>query len=87
VVGLLTLHAVKATPRSEWPTTTAAQVMIPADKIKWVHADEEIWAAVEEMDHEGVNQLPVMKDDQILGMLSRDDVIGMMRNLNELGSN
>ncbi|HVM71770.1 MAG TPA: site-2 protease family protein [Anaerolineales bacterium] len=87
VVGLLTLHAVKAIPRSDWPNTTAAQVMIPADNIKWVHADQEIWAAVEEMDHEGVNQLPVMKDDQILGMLSRDDVIGMMRNLNELGSN
>ncbi len=85
VVGLLTVHAVKAIPRSDWSTTTAAQVMIPPDKIKWVRSDDEIWAAVEEMDHEGVNQLPVMKDDQIQGMLSRDDVIGMMRNLNEFG--
>jgi Zn-dependent protease len=83
VVGLLTVHAVKAIPRSDWSTTTAAQVMIPADKIKWVRSDEEIWTAIEEMDHEGVNQLPVMKDDQIQGLLSRDDVIGMMRNLNE----
>jgi|SRR5271157_1709196 len=85
VVGLLTVHAVKAIPRSDWSTTTAAQVMIPAEKTKWVQSDEEIWAAVEEMDHEGVNQLPVMKDDQIQGMLSRDDVISMMRTLNEFG--
>jgi Zn-dependent protease len=42
VVGLLTLHAVKAIPRSDWLTTTAAQVIIPADKIKWVRSDEEV---------------------------------------------
>jgi signal-transduction protein with cAMP-binding, CBS, and nucleotidyltransferase domain len=37
------------------------------------------------MDRDGVNQLPVMTDGQILGMLSRDDVIGFLRTLQELG--
>jgi signal-transduction protein with cAMP-binding, CBS, and nucleotidyltransferase domain len=38
------------------------------------------------MDRDGVNQLPVMADGQILGMLSRDDVISYLRTLQELGA-
>jgi predicted transcriptional regulator len=36
------------------------------------------------MDRDGVNQLPVMTSDQILGTLGRDDVIGFLRTLSEL---
>jgi signal-transduction protein with cAMP-binding, CBS, and nucleotidyltransferase domain len=35
------------------------------------------------MDRDGVNQLPVMLDDQIQGVLGRDDVISMLRTLSE----
>ena len=34
---------------------------------------------------DGVNQLPVMVDGQIQGMLSRDDVVGYLHTLRELG--
>jgi len=52
------LHHVKGTPRSDWPTTTAAQAMIPAEQMKRVRPDGELWTALEEMDRDGVNQLP-----------------------------
>jgi Zn-dependent protease/CBS domain-containing protein len=84
-VGLLTLHGVKEAPRPEWPTTTAAQAMIPMTQIKWVRPDTELWAALEEMDQDGVNQLPVMVDGRCLGMLSRGDVISFLRTRRELG--
>jgi CBS domain-containing protein len=38
------------------------------------------------MDRDGVNQLPVMTDNQVIGMLSREDVISFLRTLQELGS-
>jgi Zn-dependent protease len=84
-VGLLTLHQIKHVPRSEWPITTGAQVMIPIDQSKWVGPDEELWTALEEMDHTGVNQLPVVEDGRVIGMLSREDVITFLRTLRELG--
>lgn len=84
-VGLLTLHQIKQVPRSEWPITTGVQVMIPIDKSKWVSPDEELWTALEEMDHTGVNQLPVVEDGRVKGMLSREDVITFLRTLRELG--
>jgi CBS domain-containing protein len=66
--------------------TTTAQAMIPIERTKRVQPDTGLWAALEEMDRDGVNQLPVMVDGQIQGMLSREDVIGFLRTLEEFGS-
>ena len=85
-VGLLTLHHFKEIPRSNWPIMTAAQAMVSAEQMKWVRPDAELWTALEEMDRDGVNQLPVMADGQIQGMLSREDVITYLGTLQELGA-
>ncbi len=84
VVGLLTLHRVKEVPRLEWQVTTAAQAMIPAERMKWVRPEVGLWAAIQEMDRDGVNQLPVMADRQVVGMLTREDVLSYLRTLQEL---
>jgi CBS domain-containing protein len=83
VAGLLTLHNIKTIPSSDWSTTTAAQVMIPAAQMKWIRPDAELMDALLEMDRDGVNQLPVMVGDQIQGVLGRDDVISFLRTLSE----
>ena len=85
-VGLMTLHRIKRVPRLEWATTSAAQVMIPMDQLKLISADAELWIALQQMDREGVNQLPVTRDHHIIGMLSREDVITFLRTLQELGT-
>ncbi len=84
-IGLLTLHHFKEIPRSDWPTMTATQAMVPLEQTKRLQPDEELWAALQEMDRDGVNQLPVMVNGQIQGMLSREDVISYLRTLRELG--
>jgi Zn-dependent protease/CBS domain-containing protein len=85
VVGLLTLHHLKEIPRTDWPGKTAGQVMTPLSQVKWLQPTTPIKAALEEMDRDGVNQLPVMSDSQILGMLTREDVISFLRTQVELG--
>jgi CBS domain-containing protein len=37
-------------------------------------------------DSEGVNQLPVTRNKQVIGMLSREDVITFLHTLQELGT-
>lgn len=81
VLGLLTLHALKEVPRAKWPTTTVAQAMIPMAQVKWVRPDMDLEAALETMDRDGVNQLPVIANGQIVGMLTREDLIGFLRRL------
>jgi len=75
VVGLLTLPAIKNVPRSQWPTTTALQAVIPAEQMQWIRPDAELWTAFDKMGRSGIDQLPVMTDKKLLGTLSRDDLI------------
>ncbi len=84
-VGLVTLRQIKDVPRERWVTTTVAEAMTPVARLKRVRPDTGLWAATGEMDRDGVNQLPVMLDNQILGMLGRDDVMSYLRTLQELG--
>ena len=86
VVGLLTLHHIKEIPRSDWSTVTATKAMIASEQMKQLRPDTELWDALKEMDSDGVNQLPVMADGQIQGMLSREDVVSYLRTLRELGA-
>ena len=85
VTGLLTVHEIKKISQSEWSTTTAAQAMIPAAKLKCVRPDTNLVDALGEMDRDGVSQLPVMDGDQIMGVLGRDDVISLLHTLSEIG--
>lgn len=85
VEGLLTLHQIRAVPREKWRLITAAETMIPKDKMKRIRPNLELWAALVEMDRDGVNQLPVMANGHIEGMLSREDVISYLKTVQELG--
>jgi Zn-dependent protease len=85
-LGLMTLHRVKEVSRPEWANTTAAQVMLPLGELKRIGPDTELWTALQLMDRDGVNQLPVMTDSQVVGMLSREDVITFLRTVQELGA-
>ena len=85
IAGLLTLHRLKSVPRASWSSTTAAEIMIPVGEIKFVTPEMTVWDALGKMDRAGVNQLPVMENNQVVGMLSREDVITQLRSLHALG--
>jgi CBS domain-containing protein len=85
-VGLMTLHRIKEVPRPKWATMRAGQVMLPLEQFKTVDPDADMWAALQKMDRNGVNQLPVTRDHHVIGMLSREDVITFLRTLQELGT-
>lgn len=55
--------------------------MTSLEQIKWAPPEEELQQALEEVDRDGVNQLPAMEGGSILGMLSREDVISYLRTL------
>jgi Zn-dependent protease len=84
-LGLMTLHQVRQVPRSAWATTRAEAVMLPLGQLKRIGPGTELWVALQEMDRDGVNQLPVMEGERVVGMLTREDVITFLRTLRELG--
>jgi Zn-dependent protease len=84
IAGLMTLHKVREVPRPDWPSTRVSQAMIPAEKMKWVSPDGELWEALQEMNRDGVNQLPVMTGGRIQGVLSRENVIDYLQTMQAL---
>jgi Zn-dependent protease/CBS domain-containing protein len=85
-IGLVTLHLLKQVPRSEWATKTVAEAMIPLQESKRLAPESELWAALQMMDRDGVNQLPVMSNNHIVGMLTREDVVTYLRVLQEVAA-
>jgi CBS domain-containing protein len=60
--------------------------MIPLSELKRIAPDAGLWTALQMMDRGGVNQLPVMTDSRVLGMLNREDVIAFLRTVKELNA-
>lgn len=83
-VGLVTLHQIKEIPRSDWGERTAGQVMIPMESLKRVQSSDSLSSALKMMDRDGVNQLPVMNDGQVVGVLTREGVITFLSLFQEL---
>jgi hypothetical protein len=46
--------------------------MLPLEQSKRTDPDTELWTALQQMDRDGVNQLPVTRNNQVIGMLSRE---------------
>ena len=85
VVGLATVHQVASVPQERWRATSVGDTMTPVARVKQIRPTTGLWEAMVEMDRDGVNQLPVTDNGRMLGMLTRADVIGYLRTLQELG--
>lgn len=84
--SLLTLSDIKRVPRSAWTTSHLADIMVPPEKLISIPADAEVWTALEKMGRDGVNQLPVVSNGKITGVLSREGLLHFLRVLQTIGS-
>ncbi len=83
-LGLITLGSIKVVPRQEWSTTTARQIMVPADQMHQVRPEGALWEAVEKMEENGFNQLPVISEGKVMGILSRESVLTYLKTMKEM---
>ncbi|MBI4591527.1 MAG: site-2 protease family protein [Candidatus Rokubacteria bacterium] len=83
--GLLTLHEVKAVPRERWGQVRVDEIMTRPDRLTTVTPQEDLLGALAKMDDANVAQMPVVAGDELLGMLSREQVLHYVRVRAELG--
>lgn len=84
LLGMMTPNEIRGIDPQEWPSTPVRAVMRPADKIHFVSPDLPAVEALEIMGKEDVNQLPVMTDNHVDGILSRSHVMQVLRSRAEL---
>jgi len=85
LVGLLTLHEIKAVPKERWAVVTVGEVMTPAEKVTAVDPKTDLLTALETMDDANVAQMPVVEAGELLGMIGREQVLHYVRVRGELG--
>lgn len=83
--GIVTLHHVKNVPKERWPATTVGAVMTPFAQVKRVHPDDDLYEVLERMTADDVNQMPVVEEGRLLGLVARDAVLSFIRARAELG--
>lgn len=78
-VGLVTLHAAQGIPRDEWPNTSIQAAMRPMDKVKRASPSEPVLSVLERMQAEDINQMPVLDDGRVVGMIMRDSILRVLQ--------
>lgn len=84
VAGLVTPHEVREIERQRWPYTTVDEVMRPLDQLRIVAPDAPVSKALEMMGTEDLNQLPVVKNDNVEGIISRSHIVQLLQTRAEL---
>jgi Zn-dependent protease/CBS domain-containing protein len=75
LIGLVCLDDVRKVPRRDWDTTRVQDIMTPMDQVAVVTPDEEAGEAFTVLTGRDVNQVPVVQDGHLVGMLRRRDVL------------
>ncbi len=83
LVGLMSITDAKHLAHAAWPTTPVSDVMTPMP-LKTLAPEADLNAALALMVANGVNQIPVVQDGALVGMLSRADVMRYMHLGHEL---
>lgn len=82
--GMVTPNEIKAVQRARWPYTTVADVMRPLDQVRTVAPNTPVSEALEVMAREDLNQLAVVRDGNLTGLISRGHVLQLLQTRAEL---
>jgi Zn-dependent protease/predicted transcriptional regulator len=84
VAGLVTPNEIKQAERAQWPFLTLHEIMRPRKDIRSVSPETPLNQALEVLGREDLNQLPVLSDGHVEGILSRAEVLAYLQTRAEL---
>ena len=84
IAGLVTPHEVKQIERAKWPYMTLHDIMRPLADLRAVTPDAPLSSALESMSRYDLNQLPVISNSHLTGLLSRSQVLNYLHTHAEL---
>ena len=84
LVGIISLTDIRGIPQDRWLEAMVGDVMTPAP-LKSVTPDNELIRALELLGEYSVHQAPVLDGDQLVGLLTRANIIEHLHRRKELG--
>ena len=75
LLGIVALEDVRKVPREQWPATPVSDIMTKAPDVAVASPDETASAALDRLAQRDVEQLPVVDDGRLVGLLRRRDIL------------
>jgi Zn-dependent protease/CBS domain-containing protein len=85
LAGLITLGDIRHVPREQWGQVPVSHVMIPLDRLHVVSPQQNLNDVLPLMVSRDVNQLPVMENGRLVGVVSRDAIMRYLEVRRSLG--
>lgn len=76
--GLVTFHQLRNIPQEKWSTTTTAEIMTPLEKLIKVSPQQDAVEVMMKMAAENEGRVLVMENNQLVGILSRTDMMKLI---------
>jgi len=86
LVGMIDVEQVKHVPREEWHAVTVRDIMTPISAELVLHPEDDAVDALTKMLKSGWGMLPVAEGDRLLGILTRRDVMTLLKIKTDLGT-
>ncbi len=75
VYGIVSISDIRKVPRDRWADTPAQAVMTPREEVATVNADTPAMEALELIAQRGLNQVPVLEEGRMVGLITRRELI------------
>jgi Zn-dependent protease/CBS domain-containing protein len=75
LVGLITLTDIARVPREHWSDTPVGFVMCPLKQVSYTTMEQPLQDILNVMVTQGINQVPVVQEERVVGLLSRDAIM------------
>jgi len=75
LVGLVTLEDIRKVAREDWDTTSAAEIMTPADQLAVVQPQDDAATALDKLTERNVHQVPVISNGHLVGLVRSSDIM------------
>ena len=83
-VGFATIDDLKRIARKRWPFMTVTDIAHPLERLLAVSPETPMSEVLDLLARQEVNQVPVISNGELVGVISRSDVVQLMRTQQEL---
>ncbi len=85
-VGLVEINQVKSVERDKWEFTRVSDIMTPREELGTVSPDTDAYDVLMQMIDAGRGRLPVLENDELVGIISRKDILQFVEFREALGT-
>ncbi len=78
LAGILSAYQMRAIPEPLWDSTTAAQAMVPSEKLRATNPEQRVSDVLVEMESGDLTHMPVVEKGRVVGVIGRDRILGVL---------